>query len=132
MGGYFPQIEDIKEQFRGDKNYFDEAAEIVVRWYEEVAELHRQRDAELPECYQKNEEELFNRDDFLGAGYFDILNILEAHCMRASEQDTDECHTVWMALAGIDPYEGEYLDTTDFEDEGDCYDDGEFVDFEDD
>lgn len=132
MGGYLPQREDIKRLFKGDESYFDEAAEIVERWCEEVIELYRIWAAELPEYYQVNEDELFSKDDFLETGYFDIITILEAHNMRVSEQDIAECHIVWMALDGVDPYEGKDLDTADFKDEDDCYDDDEFVDFEED
>lgn len=109
MRRYSPKKKDIKKLFEGDESYFDKAAEIVERWYEE-------------EEMESGEDCWTSRAEFLEDGYFDISELVEGRNLLTTKQDAIECHIVWMALDGEDPYE----------DENDCCDDDESEDSEDD
>lgn len=78
-----PSRVTIKKVFKGDRNYFDEAAIIVERWY-------------------KLEGSYFDSiEDFLKEGYDDIKELADAATSK------EKRHIVWMALEGYDPYEDE-------------------------
>ena len=78
---------------RGNKDYVEEAAAILERWY---IEEHL-----LGFCLFDDEE------DFLDNGYWDIQELVEGQNAIVDEELGPECHIVWMALEGYDPYEEE-------------------------
>ena len=78
---------------RGNKDYVEEAAAILERWY---IEEHL-----LGLCLFDDEE------DFLDNGYWDIQELVEGQNAIVDEELGPECHIVWMALEGYDPYEEE-------------------------
>ena len=78
---------------RGNKDYVEEAAAILERWY---IEEHL-----LGLCLLDDEE------DFLDNGYWDIQELVEGQNAIVDEELGPECHIVWMALEGYDPYEEE-------------------------
>lgn len=100
VGEYAPTRDIIAKLLREDKNcvlgnkdYVEEAAAILERWYREEHLLGL--------CLFDDEE------DFLDNGYWDICELVEGQNAIVDEEGARECHIVWMALEGHDPYEEE-------------------------
>lgn len=100
VGEYAPTRDVIAKLLREDKNcvlgnkdYVEEAAAILERWYREEHLLGL--------CLFDDEE------DFLDNGYWDICELVEGQNAIVDEEGARECHIVWMALEGHDPYEEE-------------------------
>lgn len=100
VGEYAPTRDVIAKLLREDKNcvlgnkdYVEEAAAILERWYREEHLLGL--------CLFDDEE------DFLDNGYWDIQELVEGQNAIVDEEGARECHIVWMALEGHDPHEEE-------------------------
>lgn len=100
VGEYAPTRDIIAKLLREDKNcvlgnkdYVEEAAAILERWYREEHLLGL--------CLFDDEE------DFLDNGYWDICELTEGQNAIVDEEGARECHIVWMALEGHDPHEEE-------------------------
>lgn len=100
VGEYAPTRDIIAKLLREDKNcvlgnkdYVEEAAAILERWYREEHLLGL--------CLFDDEE------DFLDNGYWDIQELVEGQNAIVDEEGARECHIVWMALEGHDPHEEE-------------------------
>ena len=100
VGEYAPTRDIIAKLLREDKNcvlgnkdYVEEAAAILERWYREEHLLGL--------CLFDDEE------DFLDNGYWDICELVEGQNAIVDEEGARECHIVWMALEGHDPHEEE-------------------------
>lgn len=100
VGEYTPTRDIIAKLLREDKNcvlgnkdYVEEAAAILERWYREEHLLGL--------CLFDDEE------DFLDNGYWDIQELVEGQNAIVDEEGARECHIVWMALEGHDPHEEE-------------------------
>ena len=100
VGEYAPTRDVIAKLLREDKNcvlgnkdYVEEAAAILERWYREEHLLGL--------CLFDDEE------DFLDNGYWDICELTEGQNAIVDEEGARECHIVWMALEGHDPHEEE-------------------------
>lgn len=100
IGEYAPTRDVIAKLLREDKNcvlgnkdYVEEAAAILERWYREEHLLGL--------CLFDDEE------DFLDNGYWDICELVEGQNAIVDEEGARECHIVWMALEGHDPHEEE-------------------------
>lgn len=100
VGEYAPTRDVIAKLLREDKNcvlgnkdYVEEAAAILERWYREEHLLGL--------CLFDDEE------DFLDNGYWDICELVEGQNAIVDEEGARECHIVWMALEGHDPHEEE-------------------------
>lgn len=100
VGEYAPTRDIIAKLLREDKNcvlgnkdYVEEAAAILERWYREEHLLGL--------CLFDDEE------DFLDNGYWDICELVEGQNAIVDEEGARECHVVWMALEGYDPHEEE-------------------------
>lgn len=100
VGEYAPTRDVIAKLLRedencvlGNKDYVEEAAAILERWYREEHLLGL--------CLFDDEE------DFLDNGYWDIQELVEGQNAIVDEEGARECHIVWMALEGHDPYEEE-------------------------
>lgn len=100
IGEYAPTRDVIAKLLRedencvlGNKDYVEEAAAILERWYREEHLLGL--------CLFDDEE------DFLDNGYWDICELVEGQNAIVDEEGARECHIVWMALEGHDPHEEE-------------------------
>lgn len=100
VGEYAPTRDVIAKLLRedencvlGNKDYVEEAAAILERWYREEHLLGL--------CLFDDEE------DFLDNGYWDICELVEGQNAIVDEEGARECHIVWMALEGHDPHEEE-------------------------
>lgn len=100
VGEYAPTRDIIAKLLRedencvlGNKDYVEEAAAILERWYKEEHLLGL--------CLFDDEE------DFLDNGYWDIQELVEGQNAIVDDELGPECHIVWMALEGYDPYEEE-------------------------
>ena len=100
VGEYAPTRDVIAKLLREDKNcvlgnkdYVEEAAAILERWYREEHLLGL--------CLFDDEEA------FLDNGYWDICELTEGQNAIVDEEGARECHIVWMALEGHDPHEEE-------------------------
>ena len=100
VGEYAPTRDIIAKLLREDKNcvlgnkdYVEEAAAILERWYREEHLLGL--------CLFDDEE------DFLDNGYWDLCELVEGQSAILDADGARECHIVWMALEGHDPHEEE-------------------------
>ena len=99
-GEYAPTRDVIAKLLRedencvhGNKDYVEEAASIIEKWYGE-------------ECLTGAPSFKYE-EDFLDNGYWDICELTEGQNAIVDEEGARECHIVWMALEGYDPYEDE-------------------------
>ena len=99
-GGYVPTRDMIAKLLRedevcarGNKDYVEEAASIIEKWYREEC---------LTGVIPFDDEE-----NFLDNGYWDIHELVDGRSALTDEEGARECHIVWMALIGYDPNEEE-------------------------
>ena len=99
-GGYVPTRDMIAKLLRedevcarGNKDYVEEAASIIEKWYREEC---------LTGAIPFDDEE-----NFLDNGYWDIHELVDGRSALTDEEGARECHIVWMALIGYDPNEEE-------------------------
>ena len=99
-GEYAPTRDVIAKLLRedencvhGNKDYVEEAASIIEKWYGEE--------------YLTGAPSFKDEEDFLDNGYWDICELTEGQNAIVDEEGARECHIVWMALEGYDPYEDE-------------------------
>ena len=89
-------LRESEDCSRGNKDYIEEAASIIERWYKEE--------------YSAGAFLFDDEEDFLDNGYCDICELTEGQNAIVDEEGARECHIVWMALEGYDPHEEEEED----------------------